>query len=38
MVDFQGKGRQQVLEDLALEFPVVDANRQGRGGRLAQTG
>ena len=24
MVDFRGKGRQQVLEDLALEFPVVD--------------
>ena len=24
VVDFRGKGRQQVLEDLALEFPVVD--------------
>ena len=24
VVDFRGKGRQQVLEDLALDFPVVD--------------
>ena len=24
VVDFRGKGRQQVLEDLAVEFPVVD--------------
>ena len=24
VVDFRGKGRQQVREDLALEFPVVD--------------
>ena len=24
VVDFRGKGRQQVLEKLAVEFPVVD--------------
>ena len=42
VVDFRGRGRQQVLEELAVEFPVVDGqwtpNRQGRGWRLAQIG
>ena len=40
VVDFRGKGRQQVLEGLALEFPgrSVDPNRQGRGWRLAKVG
>ena len=39
-VDIRGKGRQEVLEDLSREFPVVDwsvdANSQSRGGRLGQ--
>ena len=42
VVDFRGKGRQQVLEDLALEFPVVDGqwtpNCPRRGWRLVQVG
>ena len=41
VVDFRGKGRQQVLEDLALEFlswTSVDPNCPRRGWRLAQVG
>ena len=42
VVDFRGKGRQQVLEDLALEFPVVDGQWTPTvhvaDGRLAQVG
>ena len=38
VVDFRGKGRQQVLEELAVRGRSVDANRQGRGGPLAQIG
>ena len=40
VVDFRGKRRQQVLEDLALEFPVVDGQWTcpRRGWRLAQVG